>query len=222
MRSIGGIIVLLVGAVVGLFVYRTYLTQSQATGAATPAQTINIVGVKNDLVSIAQAERAYQAEHSSIASLDELVSSGEMSMKKSGRDGYTYEIEPSGRRLSRDRALFGRGGGLHELRCRSEHGSSRRTLISRSFPVALSLLRIEIDPPGYRGGARRCILSVRRKIRNVVRRDWRVMRAWWSSRSSKPLPRHFVPGGRFDSYPLRQIFDVRYCFEKMVIAHGDD
>lgn len=96
MRSIGGIIVLLVGAVVGLFVYRTYLTQSQATGAATPAQTINIVGVKNDLVSIAQAERAYQAEHSSIASLDELVSSGEMSMKKSGRDGYTYEIEPSG------------------------------------------------------------------------------------------------------------------------------
>jgi len=32
----------------------------------------------------------------------------------------------------------------------------------------------------------------------------RVMRAWWSSRSSKPLHRHFVPGGRFDSYPLRQ------------------
>ena len=31
----------------------------------------------------------------------------------------------------------------------------------------------------------------------------RVMRAWWSSRSSKPQPRHFVPGGRFDSYPLR-------------------
>jgi len=32
------------------------------------------------------------------------------------------------------------------------------------------------------------------------------MRAWWSSRSSKPLPRHFVPGGRFDSYPLRHCF----------------
>jgi len=96
MRSIGGIIVLLVGAVVGLFVYRSNLTQSQATGAATPAQAINIVGLKNDLVSIAQAERAYQAEHSSVASLDELVSSGEMSMKKSGRDGYTYDVEPSG------------------------------------------------------------------------------------------------------------------------------
>jgi hypothetical protein len=95
MRSIAGIVTLLVGAGIGLFLYRSSLTQSQATGAATPAQTINIVGVKNDLLSIAQAERAYEAEHSSIASLDELVSSGEMSMKKSGRDGYTYEIEPS-------------------------------------------------------------------------------------------------------------------------------
>ncbi len=96
MRAIGGIVMLLVGAVVGLFVYRSYITQSQASGAATPAQTINVVGVKNDLLSIAQAERAYQAEHSSIASLDELASSGELSMKKSGRDGYTYDVEPDG------------------------------------------------------------------------------------------------------------------------------
>jgi len=34
----------------------------------------------------------------------------------------------------------------------------------------------------------------------------RVIRAWWSSRSSKPLPRHLVSGGGFDSYPLRQSF----------------
>ena len=96
MRALGGIVALLVAMVAGLFVYRSYITQSQGSGAATPAQTINVVGVKNDLLSIAQAERAYQAEHSSIASLDELASSGELSMKKSGRDGYTYEIEPSG------------------------------------------------------------------------------------------------------------------------------
>ncbi len=30
-----------------------------------------------------------------------------------------------------------------------------------------------------------------------------MIRAWWSSRSSNPSPRHFVSGGRFDSYPLR-------------------
>ena len=38
----------------------------------------------------------------------------------------------------------------------------------------------------------------------VLIRLRRVIRAWWSSRSSKSSPRHFVSGGRFDSYPLRQ------------------
>jgi hypothetical protein len=93
MRAVLGIVALLAGVAVSLFIYRSSLTQSQAAGAGTPVQTINVVGVKNDLLAIAQAERAYQVEHSSVASLDELVSSGEMSMKKSGRDGYTYDVE---------------------------------------------------------------------------------------------------------------------------------
>src|SRR5271154_4443597 len=76
-RMIGGLVALLVGALGGLFLYRAYLTQPPAVAgesapAATPAQTVNIIGVKSDLLSIAEAERAYQAEHSSIASLDEL------------------------------------------------------------------------------------------------------------------------------------------------------
>jgi hypothetical protein len=96
MRAVLGLAALLVGAAVTLYIYKTELTQSQAAGAATPAQTINVVGVKNDLIAIAQAERAYQAEHSSIASLDDLASSGEMTMKKTGRDGYTYGVEASG------------------------------------------------------------------------------------------------------------------------------
>jgi hypothetical protein len=96
MRSAASMISILVVAVIGLLVYKFYFTQSQSTGTVTPAQTINIVGVKNDLLAIAQAERAYQVEHNSIASLDELVSSGEMTIKKSGRDGYTYDIDSAG------------------------------------------------------------------------------------------------------------------------------
>lgn len=96
MRSAASMISILVVAVIGLLVYKFYFTQSQSTGTVTPAQTINVVGVKNDLLAIAQAERAYQAEHNSIASLDELVSSGEMAIKKSGRDGYTYDIDSAG------------------------------------------------------------------------------------------------------------------------------
>ena len=96
MRSLGGLIGLLAIALIAGLVYKYYFSQSQFPGAATPTQTIDVVGVKNDLVAIAQAERFYQAEHGSYASLDELTSSGALRMKKSGRDGYTYEVETSG------------------------------------------------------------------------------------------------------------------------------
>jgi hypothetical protein len=38
---------------------------------------------------------------------------------------------------------------------------------------------------------------------------WRVKGAWWPSRSSKPLSvPHSRDRGRFDSYPLRQVYLV--------------
>jgi hypothetical protein len=108
MRAIAGIGALLVGMLVGLFVYRSYLTlpvatdaatPSQAKGAATPpptpAQTVNIFGIKTDLLAIAEAERVHQAAHSSVASLDELIAGGDITMKSAGREGYKYEIEPA-------------------------------------------------------------------------------------------------------------------------------
>jgi hypothetical protein len=76
-------------------VYKLYLTKALPADGKTPQQTIDVVGVKNDLLAIAQAERGYQAEHGSYASLDVLESSGAMVMKKSGRDGYTYEVQTS-------------------------------------------------------------------------------------------------------------------------------
>jgi len=93
MRGFAGMLVVLV---IGLFVYKFYFTSGQA--AVRPAaltQTVDVIGVKNDLLSIAQAERVYQAEHSTYGSLDDLVSSGAMAYKKSGRQGYTYEAESS-------------------------------------------------------------------------------------------------------------------------------
>ena len=96
MRAVLGVAAILVAAAITLFIYKNSLTQSQAAGAATPQQTIDVVGVKNDLLAIAQAERAYQAEHGSVGSLDELVSSGAMSMRKSGRGGYSYGVESAG------------------------------------------------------------------------------------------------------------------------------
>ena len=97
MRSIGSLVGLLVVALISVMIYKYYFSQIQPAGSGTPTQTINVVGVKNDLLAIAQAERNYQVEHNSYASsLDELFSSGAMTLAKPGRDGYTYSVETSG------------------------------------------------------------------------------------------------------------------------------
>ena len=92
MKSLAG---LLIVALLAALVYKYYFSSLQSAGSGTPAQTIDIVGVKNDLLGIAQAERAHQAEHGSYASLDELISSGELTMTRTGRNGYTYSVETS-------------------------------------------------------------------------------------------------------------------------------
>jgi hypothetical protein len=92
MRNLMG---LLVVALIVVLAYKFYFSKLQSTETGAPAQIIDVVGVKNDLLGIAQAERAYQAEHGSYASLSDLTSSGALAMTKTGRDGYTYEVETS-------------------------------------------------------------------------------------------------------------------------------
>ncbi len=96
MRSLGSLAGLLIVALIAALTYKFYFAKSPtASGAETPAQTINVVGVKSDLLAIGQAERLYQAEHGAYGSVDDLVSSGAMSFRKSGRDGYTYDVDAS-------------------------------------------------------------------------------------------------------------------------------
>lgn len=91
----GRLIGLLVVALIAILAYRLFLGKMGSSSTATPRSTVDVVGVKNDLLAIAQAERIHQAQHGAFASLDELSSSGALAMKKSGRDGYTYEVETS-------------------------------------------------------------------------------------------------------------------------------
>jgi len=93
MKGLAGMLVVLV---LSLFIYKYYFTGGQEVmGPGGPRQTIDTIGVKNDLVSIAQAERIYQAQHDSYGSLDDLVSSGAMAYKKTGREGYAYDATTS-------------------------------------------------------------------------------------------------------------------------------
>jgi hypothetical protein len=101
MRRVGNLAALLVVALIVGWIYKSYLGNQQAAPVAHPRQTIDAIGVQSDLLSMAQAERMYQAEHNTYGSLDDLVSSGTMKGKKSGRDGYTYraEVSPDGFRI---------------------------------------------------------------------------------------------------------------------------
>ena len=78
-------------------VYESYLKKMPTTDEGTaPTQAISLTGVRSDLLQIAQAERGNIALNSKCASLDELISSGALTVSRKERDGYTYEVSCSG------------------------------------------------------------------------------------------------------------------------------
>jgi len=95
MRGLGGLVGLLVVALISVMAYKYFLTSGQAVGATTPVQTIDAVGAQNDLIAIAQAERMYQAQNGKYASLDQLIADGSMQVRKPSREGYVYDVDAS-------------------------------------------------------------------------------------------------------------------------------
>jgi hypothetical protein len=94
MKSLAGILVTLLLA---LGVYYFYVKKMPTTDeGTTPTQAISLTGVRSDLLQIAQAERGNMALNSKCAALDELISSGAMSVSRKERDGYTYEVNCTG------------------------------------------------------------------------------------------------------------------------------
>lgn len=92
MRMIG----LLLAAVIAIGISYYFLKQAAPAPGQVATQAITTTGVEMDLNAIAQAERTYFAQNGSYADLDQLTSSGALTMARTGRDGYTYSIETSG------------------------------------------------------------------------------------------------------------------------------
>jgi hypothetical protein len=98
-RALGFIGLLLV---LGIGAY-LYMKQTQAVtpgggagGTATPRSTIDVVGVKNDLIALASAERRHFAAEGKYVSIDELRSNGDISMPSNRRGPYEYSAETTG------------------------------------------------------------------------------------------------------------------------------
>lgn len=87
----------LVAAAILYGVYEVYLKKMPTTDAGTaPTQAISLTGVRSDMLQIAQAERSDVALNGKCSSIDELISSGAITMNKRERDGYTYQVNCSG------------------------------------------------------------------------------------------------------------------------------
>jgi len=100
MRGIFSFLTLVFVVAISLMIYRSYFAGPGAVatmGTDNPRALIDTTGVKNDLLSMAQAERAFQALNGHYAPLAELQSSGNLVIDPSrGRQGYSYSASVSG------------------------------------------------------------------------------------------------------------------------------
>ena len=88
--------VVLIVAVLLFGIYQFYLKKMPTSDPGTaPTQAISLTGVRSDLLQIAQAERGNIALNGHCSSLEELISSGSLTMGRTERDGYAYHIECS-------------------------------------------------------------------------------------------------------------------------------
>ena len=87
-----GLITVVIVVAIGGYVY-TRQAQTVTPIGTTPKTTVDVVGVRNDLMAIANAERRYWVSNSKYASLEELRTNGDIEIPT--RDSYTYSAETS-------------------------------------------------------------------------------------------------------------------------------
>ena len=92
MRAAGSIVGLVIVVAIIWFVMKSQFSQGPM-GGQPPKEVIDVVGVKGDLLAIAQAERIYMASHGAYASVDELQQDGAITFSGANRRGYSYTAE---------------------------------------------------------------------------------------------------------------------------------
>ena len=93
MRSIFGIAGILIVLGVG---YYLYTNQFNKESNRSPKQQIDLVGLRGDLLSLAQAERLYFASNGSYATLEQLQQAGGTNFQGAIYRGYQFTIETDG------------------------------------------------------------------------------------------------------------------------------
>lgn len=84
---------ILITVAIGMGTYVMFLKSSVSSAGGSPVSTISTTSVKMELVQIAQAEKTYYAQNSSYATIDQLSSSGWLTLKTPDPTGYTYSVD---------------------------------------------------------------------------------------------------------------------------------
>jgi hypothetical protein len=92
MRKVGGLIGLVIALGIGYFIFKAQYTTGPV-GGAQPKEQIDVVGVRSDLLAIAQAERMYLASNGTYVSLEQLQKDGGLTFSGTNRRGYNYVAE---------------------------------------------------------------------------------------------------------------------------------
>ena len=95
MKRGGGLLGLVIALGIGYFIFKAQYTTGP-TGGAPPKEVIDVVGVRSDLLSIAQAERLYMASNGTYASVEKLQQDGAITFSGANRRGYEYTAEVEG------------------------------------------------------------------------------------------------------------------------------
>ena len=90
-----GFLTLIVVVAAGAYIYMRQTQSTMAAGTNNPTATADLIGVKSDLLAIAQAERSHAATQGAYASLETLRSEGDLTMQRTNRGPYNYSAEIS-------------------------------------------------------------------------------------------------------------------------------
>jgi hypothetical protein len=90
-----GFISLIIVVGIGSYIYMRQTQGVMSAGSSNPTATVDLIGVRNDLLAIAQAERSHQAAQGSYVSIEALRSQGDLTMTRDNRGPYNYSAEVS-------------------------------------------------------------------------------------------------------------------------------
>jgi hypothetical protein len=88
-------VTLLAVLAVGAWYYMRQTQGVMSAGSASPTAAVDLMGVRNDLLAIAQAERSHAALKGGFVSLEQLRSEGDLTMTRDRRGPYTYSADVS-------------------------------------------------------------------------------------------------------------------------------